>query len=138
MIHFEVARQLRAKGKTIPILMLTVRDSNTDIVEGRDGSIEFSDGPECNVADWRLQGQERYLKGAELCWSVYASYREGWDDDLCEFCGRKFANARGGILLEGYRTLDGYHWVSKDCYEDFKSLFEWKVVQCPNSSAESR
>ena len=92
---------------------------------------------ENSVSDWRLQGQERYLKGVELCWSRYEPYREGWDHDHCEFCGRKFA-CTGGDLTEGYRTLDGYHWISKDCYEDFKNLFNWQIVPCPDSSTQPR
>lgn len=82
------------------------------------------------MSDWRLQGQERYLSGVELCWSSYEPFREGWDHDHCEFCGRKFA-VEGGDFTEGYRTLDGYHWISKDCYDDFKGLFNWRVVPCP-------
>ena len=82
------------------------------------------------MADWRLQGQERYLKGVELCWDMYKPYREGWDHDHCEFCGRKFA-VKGGDFTEGYRTLDALHWISEDCYDDFKVMFDWKIVPCP-------
>jgi hypothetical protein len=81
------------------------------------------------MADWRLQGQERYLKAVELCWATYKPYREGWDHDHCEFCGRKFA-VQGGDFTEGYTTKDRYHWVCKDCYGDFKSMFDWKIVLC--------
>lgn len=81
------------------------------------------------MADWRLQGQERYLKGVELCWAKYTPYRPGWDHDHCEFCGKKFA-VQGGDFTEGYKTKDGYHWISADCFEDFKGLFEWKIVAC--------
>lgn len=80
------------------------------------------------LSDWRLQGQERYLKGVEISWAPYEPFREGWDHDHCEFCNRKFA-LKGGDFTEGYVTRDKYHWICRDCYEDFKSLFDWRVVE---------
>lgn len=79
--------------------------------------------------DWRLQGQERFLKGATLCWRTYTPYRPEWDHDHCEFCSRKLS-ARTGDINEGYSTADGYHWICRDCFADFKDLFEWTVVPC--------
>jgi hypothetical protein len=76
------------------------------------------------MPDWRLQGQERYLKGVKLYWVKYTLYREGWDHDHCEFCWRKFA-IQGGDLTEGYTTKNHYHWICKACYEDFKEMFHW-------------
>ena len=81
------------------------------------------------MTDWRLQGQEKYLQNVELCWSEYTPYRPDWDHDHCVFCGRKFA-LQGGDFTEGYRTKDSYHWVCTDCFEDFKTMFHWKVVSC--------
>jgi hypothetical protein len=78
------------------------------------------------MGDWRLQGQERFLKRADFRWATYVPYREGWDHDHCEFCGVKFS-MRSDECNAGYVTKDGYHWVCERCYEDFKSLFEWKV-----------
>jgi hypothetical protein len=40
---------------------------------------------EQRMGDWRLQGQDRYLKGALLCLAAYTPYPEGWDHDHCEF-----------------------------------------------------
>jgi hypothetical protein len=79
------------------------------------------------MTDWRLQGQERYLNGVQLRWGSYKPYREGWDHDHCEFCGRKFA-VQGGDFVEGYATRDLYHWICKACYENFKSTFNWEIV----------
>jgi hypothetical protein len=81
------------------------------------------------MSDWRLHGQERYLKQVELCYCAYEIYREGWDHDHCEFCGGKFAT-QGGEFTEGYATVDLYRWICKKCYEDFKSIFDWKIVTC--------
>jgi len=79
------------------------------------------------MADWRLQGQERYLQGAVLKRETYQSYSESWDHDHCEFCGKKFSLKIPDALKVGYVTLDGYHWISDDCFDDFKEMFEWKV-----------
>jgi len=40
--------------------------------------------------DWRLGGQDRYLKGVTLLRRAYTRYREGWDHDHCAFCWAKF------------------------------------------------
>ena len=78
------------------------------------------------MSDWRLQGQERFLHGVALSWSSYKPYRGGWDHDHCEFCGKKFA-VKDGDFSEGYMTRDGYHWICKGCFEDFKQRFGWTV-----------
>ncbi len=83
------------------------------------------------MSDWRLQGQERYLAGVALRRKKYTRYREDWEHDHCEFCGRKFST-REGDLNDGYVTSDNYHWVCNDCYEDFKAVFNWT----PPSDAE--
>jgi hypothetical protein len=80
------------------------------------------------MADWRLQGQERYLKGVHLYWTDYKPRSAEWDHDHCEFCARKFAKDRGDFTA-GYATIDLYHWVCPDCYKDFKKMFDW-----PNES----
>jgi len=80
------------------------------------------------MTDWRLQGQERFLKGVLLEKKQYQRYREGWDHDHCEFCARKFSELPGELNV-GYATRDNYHWVCEDCYNDFFELFGWQVVQ---------
>ena len=80
--------------------------------------------------DWRLTGQEKYLKGASLEWKTYTRYREGWEHDHCEFCWAKFMETAGPeIHTEGYATQDNYRWICKPCFEDFKEMFAWTVNQ---------
>lgn len=81
------------------------------------------------MSDWRLQGQEAYLNDVNLCWGKYYPYRKGWDHDHCEFCGKKFSMSGSG-LTEGYKTMDSYHWICKECFDDFKKDFSWSVVTC--------
>lgn len=84
--------------------------------------------------DWRLQEQERYLKGETLSLRTYRRYESNpeWDHDHCEFCGAKFAvEEEPNVLHEGYCTADESRWVCTPCFNDFKSIFEWKVAETP-------
>jgi hypothetical protein len=80
--------------------------------------------------DWRLGGQERFLRGVTL---VRRPYRRNltnpdWDHDHCAFCWAKFmVDDQPGTLHEGYSTEDEYHWICLNCFEDFKVSFEWRV-----------
>jgi len=82
--------------------------------------------------DWRLQGQERYLKGAALARRRYernASKAER-NHDHCEFCGAKFMGEdMADVLHEGYCSADQYRWICVGCFNDFKEYFEWKVEE---------
>jgi len=81
--------------------------------------------------DWRLTNQEDYLAGVTL---VRRSYRQNaknpeWDHDHCEFCFEKFSlDSSIDELREGYATLDDYRWICPSCFEDFKEMFKWNVV----------
>lgn len=78
--------------------------------------------------DWRLSGQERYLKGVPLIWKAYKRYSDSWDHDHCEFCWAKFSEEPApDLLTEGYSTLDNYRWICEHCFEDFRDLFEWRT-----------
>ena len=79
------------------------------------------------MSDWRLQGQEKFLKGVKLIRQVYRPDRPGWEHDHCEFCSRKFSLAEGD-LHEGYATSDRYHWICERCYQDFKEGFGWTLA----------
>lgn len=78
--------------------------------------------------DSRLTNQMKFLKGASLSLKQYVKYGEGWDHDHCEFCWAKFMEAPNDALHEGYATPDNYRWICIECFEDFKEMFEWKVV----------
>jgi hypothetical protein len=79
------------------------------------------------MSDWRLQGQERYLKGRSLVLKKYQKYRHDWDHDHCEFCGRKISE-RPEDLNVGYATTDDYYWVCEDCFKEFAALFDWQAL----------
>ena len=74
--------------------------------------------------DWRLTGQEKYLKGKKLIFAKWHPRNDRNDHDHCEFCWAKFGDFPDA-LHEGYTTEDMYPWVCPECYEDFKMDFEW-------------
>lgn len=76
--------------------------------------------------DWRLQGQERFLKGVTLCRKKYTPYRDDWDHDHCAFCGKKFSEQQDDAH-EGFATEDSYHWVCDVCFADFRQRFGWTL-----------
>ena len=78
--------------------------------------------------DWRLQGQEQYLRGALLHWSTYHPRTVGNDHDHCEFCFVKFMEAAyAGTMQEGYTTDDGHRWICRQCFNDFKERFGFVI-----------
>jgi hypothetical protein len=82
--------------------------------------------------DWRLTGQEKFLQGVTLYHRQYRRYAQNptWDHDHCDFCGDKFmVEDYPDVLHEGYSTVDDYHWICEKCYEDFKSIFQWMVIE---------
>ncbi len=83
-----------------------------------------------DAPDWRLQGQEKYLHGVELCWKTYRRRSSTWDHDHCEFCWETFAepDLLPDALHVGWTTRDSYRWVCDGCFEDFRERFGWTVV----------
>jgi hypothetical protein len=80
--------------------------------------------------DWRLTNQQSYLKGVTLIWRKYRRYSDTWDHDHCEFCWEKFMDIGDPeVLREGYATEDDYRWICEQCFEDFKDIFNWKIIQ---------
>jgi hypothetical protein len=85
-----------------------------------------------NRDDWRLQGQENYLKGVTLVHQLYRKYKGNahWDHDHCAFCLAKFMiEDFPDVLHRGYSTEDDYHWICESCYQDFVGMFDWKTVE---------
>jgi hypothetical protein len=73
--------------------------------------------------DWRRAGQERYLRGASFTRESYRPPRPEWDHDHCAFCWATFAAGATAEVTEGYRTLDGTHWICPKCWSDFAGEF---------------
>ncbi|HUN80902.1 MAG TPA: hypothetical protein VMV81_05255 [Phycisphaerae bacterium] len=83
-------------------------------------------------SDWRLIGQEKYLKGATLVHRRYRRYAKNprWDHDHCAFCFAKFmVEDSSDVLHQGYATQDDSRWICEKCFDDFKEMFKWTVVE---------
>ncbi len=81
--------------------------------------------------DWRLQGQERYLKGAEVTYRKYRRTSESWDHDHCEFCQAKFMETPDDpdVKTDGYATADEDRWICSTCLADFMERFTFVIRQ---------
>ena len=76
--------------------------------------------------DWRLTDQEEYLLKRTLYLRKWRAPSDGWDHDHCEFCGEMFSEFPD-TLHEGYTTADGYYWICRQCFADFRERFQWTV-----------
>jgi hypothetical protein len=80
--------------------------------------------------DPRLRNQEKYLKGALLAYRRWKRPKPTWDHDHCEFCWAEFMEEPyPDTLQEGYCTLDGRYWICSECFQDFREMFGWTVVE---------
>lgn len=77
--------------------------------------------------DWRLNNQMEYLYESEL---LYSTFKEDEKNDHvhCEFCWATFSDDLED-LHNGYCTLDKYRWICQECYDDFKDMFKWRLVE---------
>lgn len=82
--------------------------------------------------DWRLRGQEAYLKNVLLYFIPYSPLSERWDHEHCEFCWDKFY-LHEECLRAGYCTQPQNNsrarWICPECYEDFRELFGWTIAE---------
>jgi hypothetical protein len=78
--------------------------------------------------DWRLTGQERYLKCKTFVKKRYTAPSPDWDHDHCAFCWTKFMESEEpDTIQEGYATEDNKHWVCPQCFADFQAQFQWTI-----------
>lgn len=80
-------------------------------------------------SDWRRNGQEKYLAGAELIFAEeFQPLSDKWEHEHCEFCWEKFSKADDD-LHSGYCTADRKHWICSECFEEFREEFRWTVLK---------
>ena len=81
-------------------------------------------------SDWRLFGQEKYLKGVTLMHRRWTQPSDSWDHDHCAFCWAKFmSDGYADALHEGWATPDAGHWICDTRFNDFRERFGWAVGQ---------
>jgi hypothetical protein len=93
-------------------------------------------------SDWRLRGQGNYLQGVTLIHRAYHRHNKNpdWEHDHCAFCWAKFAcGDQPDVQHEGYSTEDDYYWICGQCFNDFKTQFQWRIIEAaiPNDAEES-
>lgn len=66
---------------------------------------------------------QRFMIGAHLRQSTYHATPCS-DHEHCTMCGVKFSES-SKELQHGYVTLDGRHWVCKECLNDYKEEYDW-------------
>ena len=79
--------------------------------------------------DWRLTGQEGYLLFARLKEVIPLEYINSLDDpkmfhEHCSFCWDKVEENKD---KKHYCTLDNYHWICNECYNDFEKMFKFNI-----------
>ena len=75
---------------------------------------------------------QKILRNAENFVKIYPDKKEYLDCDKaqllwhehCDFCWEKTMT---NTECEFYCTKDMYHWICKECFEDFKDKFGWTV-----------
>lgn len=74
--------------------------------------------------DWCITNQKNYLFKKNLKKGPFKPYREGWEHQHCAFCSERIDSSTN----VAYSTEDGYHWICKECFRDFKTMFEWNLI----------
>lgn len=83
--------------------------------------------------NWRLSmGQGEGMQDKEFQYREFVKPSERWEHEHCKFCGHKFMENPNGLKdcsKQGYcSTDDREDWVCEECFDDFKEMFHWKVV----------
>lgn len=81
------------------------------------------------MPDWRLTNQLTFLKNAKLIRKEYSPPSQSWDHDHCAFCWDKFVARPNDGVHEGYYAPETDDWICSNCFEDFKNLFNWEVIE---------
>ena len=77
--------------------------------------------------DWRLSGGREYLQKLKLIKAEYKMKCKTSDHEHCAFCWEKFSESHED-LNTGYCSIDGKHWICEECFEDFKEMFDFRVI----------
>lgn len=81
--------------------------------------------------DWRLDTYDGYLDGAEFTLEKFVS-TETNDHEHCVFCWQKITDLSiENCETEGYNTVyektGQSQWICKECFNEFKNMFNFKV-----------
>lgn len=82
------------------------------------------------IDDWRIMGQPGYLYEKKIYFKYFVPYQdvEQPDHAHCEFCSDYFSQ-EGNYLKSGYYEPSSKSWICEKCYNDFKDIFKWQLVE---------
>lgn len=78
--------------------------------------------------DWRIMGQEGYLRKKRLQHRYFNRSLCVEDFDQCEFCWDCFDDDPAHPMMAYFEPINK-HWICEECYNDFKSHFDWTVKE---------
>ncbi len=81
--------------------------------------------------DWRLRGQEEYMKSLQFEFIQFIPKRGSSVHVHCEFCWHKFMECPENVedcSNQGFCSVDERYWVCKECFKDFKEMFNWTHI----------
>lgn len=79
--------------------------------------------------DWRIMGQESYLKGKTLQHRKFQNgLRHDEHQDQCDFCYSGL-NEDPENLTRAYYSAEEEVWICEECFNDFREHFDWTVVE---------
>ena len=76
-----------------------------------------------NNNDWRLTNQINYMYKKRLQRMSFKPYKEGWENEHCEFCSERIDAEKSA-----YTTDDKYYLICEEFFNDFKDMFEWTLM----------
>ena len=78
--------------------------------------------------DWRIAGQESYLKNKVLQHRLFDRSICVEDYTQCEFCWALFDKDKDNPIM-AYFQPDEKVWVCEECFNDFNRFFHWTVEE---------
>lgn len=76
--------------------------------------------------DWRNMGQLDYLKNEKVAYLKYMA-KNPFDHEHCIFCYDTIS-VHDNDLHYAYNTQNNRYWICEKCFNDFKDIFNWKIV----------
>lgn len=81
--------------------------------------------------DWRIMGQEGYLKDKKLQHRKFSQAMRTKDNDQCDFCYSFLDRNHQGASYAYFEPITR-SWICERCYQDFKEHFNWMVEEIDN------
>ncbi len=74
--------------------------------------------------NWHLTNQMNYLYQKNLIKGTFKLIVKAGSMNIVLFVLKKMI-----IPTLAYSTEDRYHWICPECFDDFKTMFEWRIIE---------